>query len=129
VPSRERLLHDLPDRELFEELRLLNGTPAEVLEDPELMGLMLPLLRADFSVSETYAYTEEPPLDCPLSVYGGLADEHVTREDLEGWRRQTTSTFTLRMLEGDHFFINTARPVLLRVLSHELYQILRTLDA
>jgi medium-chain acyl-[acyl-carrier-protein] hydrolase len=129
VPNPERPLHDLPDAELFEELRRLNGTPAEVLEHPELMALILPLLRADFSVSESYVYEDEPPLDCPISVYGGLADAHAPREDLEAWRRQTTQDFALRMLEGDHFFINTARPVLLGALARELYRLLGELDA
>lgn len=119
-PITERPLHNLPDSELKDELRRLNGTPQEVLDDPELMNLMLPLLRADFSVSENYAYEPGPPLRCPITAFGGLRDTHVTREMLEGWREHTTGHFTLRMLPGDHFFINAEQHSLLRVLTQEL---------
>jgi medium-chain acyl-[acyl-carrier-protein] hydrolase len=113
-------LHHLPEAELLDELRHLNGTPKEVLEHPELMQMMIPLLRADFSVAETYVCKTEPPLDTPLTVFGGLADKDVAREDLEAWRQYSTAPFKLRMLEGDHFFLNTSQPVLLRLLATEL---------
>lgn len=112
--------YNLPDAEFLEELRRLNGTPPEVLEHPELLELMIPHLRADFEVVQTYVYAEGPPLDIPVSVYGGLEDEEVSVEDLEGWREQTTAAFSLRMFPGDHFFIDTARPLLLGRLSEEL---------
>lgn len=115
--------YNLPGPELLAELRRLNGTPREVLEHPELMEVILPLLRADFAVAETYDFYEEPPLDCPISVYGGLQDKDVPREDLEGWRVHTTASFTLRMVAGDHFFLNTARTPLLQALAREMYEL------
>ena len=102
------------------ELRRLKGTPREVLEDEELMQIMLPVLRADFAVYETYVYSTEPPLNCPISTFGGLEDHRVSRGDLEAWRDQTRGSFSLRMFPGDHFFLNATQPVLLRVLSEEL---------
>jgi medium-chain acyl-[acyl-carrier-protein] hydrolase len=102
------------------ELRRLNGTPREVFEDEELRQIMLPLLRADFAVYETYGYSNEPPLNCPISAFGGSQDHRVSRGDLEAWRDQTSVPFSLRMFPGDHFFLNTTQPALLRVLSQEL---------
>jgi medium-chain acyl-[acyl-carrier-protein] hydrolase len=90
------------------------------LQDEEVMQIMLPLLRADFAVYETYEYATEPPLNCPISVFGGLQDQRVTRGDLDAWRDQTSVCFSLRMFPGDHFFLNTTQPALLRVLSQEL---------
>lgn len=116
---------DLPDEEFVRELRRLKGTPQEVLDNPELMQLMIPLLRADFTVCQTYEYRQEPPLDCPITAFGGLQDKEVPREQLEGWREHTSSTFRLVMLPGDHFFLNSQREVLLRILSQELSQSLR----
>src|SRR5882724_6229499 len=72
--------YNLPEPEFVEELRRLNGTPKGVLEHPELMQLMIPLLRADFEVCQTYSYTPEVPLDCPVTAFGGLNDQDVTRE-------------------------------------------------
>lgn len=128
VPDREPPIYNLPEAELFEELHRLGGTPKEVLEHPELMQVMLPLLRADLTIAETYICTTEPPLDCPISVFGGLQDKDVTREDLEGWAEHTNGPFTLRMLAGDHFFLNTSQPLLLRTLSQELYLLSRNIS-
>jgi medium-chain acyl-[acyl-carrier-protein] hydrolase len=97
-----------------------------VLEHEELMQLMLPILRADFAVYETYEYSAEPPLRCPIAVLGGWEDRKLSREALEAWRAQTSASFSLRMLPGDHFFLNTARPLLLQVLSQELLRLVGT---
>ena len=59
MPPIEPPTYDLPDEEFRQELRRLKGTPEEVLSHPELMQLMTPILRADFSVCQTYAYTPE----------------------------------------------------------------------
>jgi medium-chain acyl-[acyl-carrier-protein] hydrolase len=120
IPYRDLPIHSLPEGQFLVELRRLKGTPREALEDEELMQSMLPVLRADFAVYETYVFSTEPPLNCPISTYGGLQDHKVSRGDLEAWRDQTSVSFSLRMFPGDHFFLNTTQPVLLRVLSQEL---------
>jgi medium-chain acyl-[acyl-carrier-protein] hydrolase len=128
LPERGRIVYDLPDDELVEHLRHLNGTPREVLESPELMQLMLPLLRADFALCDTYAYADEPPLDCPVTAFGGLGDTDVPRVDVEAWAAQTTGAFSLRMLPGDHFFIHEQEASILHVLARELQQIVLRLS-
>lgn len=120
VPDPLPPSHDLPEPEFIERLRELKGTPPEVLDHPELMQLMLPLLRGDFSVCETYDYQVEPPLNCPISAFGGLGDEEVPREQLEPWRAQTTAAFSLHMLPGDHFFLHTEQRDLIRVINQNL---------
>jgi medium-chain acyl-[acyl-carrier-protein] hydrolase len=110
----------LPDEEFISELRKLNGTPQEVLEHPELVQLMLPLVRADFELDETYVYRAEPPLDVPLSAYGGLEDPDVTREHLESWCEQTTASFDLIMFPGDHFFLHTSSSQLFQAINQQL---------
>jgi medium-chain acyl-[acyl-carrier-protein] hydrolase len=122
-PSTDAPTYDLPDAEFIEALRGLEGTPEEVLAQPELIQLMMPLLRADFELCETYAHEPEPPLACPISAYGGLQDAGVTREQLEGWREQTAGGFTLRMLPGGHFFVSTEEAALLRTLGQELHRV------
>ena len=118
IAQRGRPIHTLPEKEFLAELRQLNGTPSELLDHEELMEIMLPILRADFAVYETYVYSTEPPLKCPISAFGGLQDHSLSNSDLEAWRDQTSGSFSLRMLPGDHFFLK--RPLLLRVLSQEL---------
>jgi medium-chain acyl-[acyl-carrier-protein] hydrolase len=123
VPGRA--IHALPPAEFREELRRLNGTPADLLDNDELMDLMLPTLRADFGLCETYAYVAGPPLACPVTALGGLGDDAVSRQELDAWREQTTGPFRVRMLPGDHFFLHSARPLLTQALAQEL---LRAVD-
>jgi medium-chain acyl-[acyl-carrier-protein] hydrolase len=120
VDDDETRTYDLPEAEFIQELIRLNGTPREVLEHRELLELMLPLLRADFELIQTYEYSPEPPFAFPITAFGGLEDEEVSREQLDAWREQTTSTFKLHMLPGDHFFIHSAQDRMLRILSEEL---------
>lgn len=82
----------------------LNGTEPGLFTDPEMRALMLPPLRADFLVHESYAYRPTLPLDVPLSVLYGLQDTGTTPEVLAGWSAQTTAGFDLRGFPGDHFF-------------------------
>lgn len=120
--SRDLHAYDLPEPEFIEEVRRLNGTPNEVLENAELMALMLPMLRADFEASQTYAYVEEGgPLSCPLSVYGGT-DDSFSIAELEGWREQTTGAFSMHMFRGDHFYLHASETLLTGRLLRELQQ-------
>ncbi len=109
---------------LWEELRRLNGTPPEVLENAELRRLVEPTLRADFAIDETYLHTNEAPLTCPISAFGGISDREVSGEMLAAWRRHTEGSFELRMMPGDHFFIHASRPILLDALAGDLERLL-----
>jgi medium-chain acyl-[acyl-carrier-protein] hydrolase len=121
LPRRHQPIHALPEREFLEELRRLKGTREELLEHEELMQIMIPILRTDFAVYESYTYSPEPPLTCCISGIGGLQDLRVNRDDLHAWREQSYAPFSLRMFPGGHFFLNTAQPLLLQVLSQELH--------
>jgi medium-chain acyl-[acyl-carrier-protein] hydrolase len=123
LPPRDKPIHDLPEAEFLEELRELNGTPEEVLQHAELMKLLLPILRADFAVNETYVYTEEEPFDFGISAFGGLGDVEVTREDVEAWKPHTRGKFRLRMLPGDHFFINATKDLVLEAVARDLAEV------
>jgi len=120
LPYTDLLSSTLPDAELKENLRKLNGTRQGVLTNDELMELLLPILRADLLLGETYCFTSDEPLTSPISVLGGLQDEELSRDDLLAWQEHTSGSFTLRMFEGGHFFLHTAEEALLSVLAQEL---------
>lgn len=112
--------YTLPDDEFLRELGRLNGTPAILLQEPAIMRILLPSIRADFEVHDTFEYRAEPPLRCPITAFGGSQDLEVTLEHLAAWRAQTETSFSMHVLDGDHFFINTLSESLLRLLSDEL---------
>ncbi len=112
--------YKLPDPELIERLREINGTPTEVLEHPELMELMLPLLRADFELNDTYEPIAHPALECPVTAFGGLEDDETPKDDLEPWGEVTRGPFKLRMFPGDHFYLNQHQDRLIQAVAEDL---------
>ncbi|WP_405976469.1 alpha/beta fold hydrolase [Streptomyces sp. NBC_00988] len=105
--------HGAPDDELIEKLRSWRATPEVVLADPELMNLLLPVIRADLAVVETFRFRGGPPLNCPLSAFGGTEDDPEGNASLPRWGELTAGGFDLRMFDGDHFFLHSARPAVL----------------
>ena len=109
LPDPHPPIHALPDTEFVKSLQELNGIPAEVANHSELMELLLPMLRADFEAIESYQYTANEPLNCPIIAFGGDDDPRVSRESLDAWNSLTNANFRSQYFPGDHFFINTAR--------------------
>jgi medium-chain acyl-[acyl-carrier-protein] hydrolase len=120
LPPLAEPIHDLPDSEFVQHIRDFEGTPDEVLQHVELMQIVLPILRADFSMLEAYQYVDEGPLSCAVSAFGGWQDSSLQQEQLEAWRQQTLGPFRLRMFQGGHFYLNQARPALLQAINHDL---------
>jgi medium-chain acyl-[acyl-carrier-protein] hydrolase len=94
----------------------------EILADRDLMELLLPALRADFAIHETYTYVDEPPLACPITACGGLEDAEVSFEELAAWRQQTSSAFELRRFKGGHFFVHSEGQALIEMINTKLPQ-------
>ena len=110
-----------PSREAFvEELRRLEGIPAEVLDDPALMRAILPALASDAALYRNYVYAETPPLPIPVRAYGGADDPNVRREHLDGWAEQTTASFAVRVFPGGHFYLTAVRESFLEALETDL---------
>lgn len=124
IPYEKPNSYDLPDDELIAELRELKGTASEVLDHAELMQLMLPLIRADFEVVQSYLYVDEPPLECPITALGAVDDLEDCPELLEGWREQTSAAFSMKIFPGDHFYLQSDQATLLARVSQDLKRIL-----
>ncbi|MCA9751978.1 MAG: thioesterase, partial [Gemmatimonadetes bacterium] len=99
-------VHDLPDADFKEALRRLRGTPEEVLAHDELMELLLPLLRADFEMCDTYEPAPREPLSCPIVAFAGDEDPNVRPEQLAAWGELTTGEFRAVTLPGGHFLLD-----------------------
>lgn len=95
--------HVLSDVDLASELARSGGLPEEVLSEPELLDLVLPGIRADLTAIETYRYQESEPLGWSITAILGEQDNTTSIEEINAWRRHTTSTFTRRVVPGRHF--------------------------
>jgi medium-chain acyl-[acyl-carrier-protein] hydrolase len=104
-PSDTHPLHGLPDDEFIDQLhRIYKGIPEELLDNPEILEIFLPTLRADIAVVESYRYREMDPLDCPLTVFAGADDTSVSWQQLLAWKRQTRGQFSAQIFPGGHFY-------------------------
>lgn len=121
LPTEPDLDHLLPDDAFRERLRELSGTPREVLDNDDLMDLLIPVLRADFTASSTYRLGSPwLRLSCPLTVFGGLDDPEAPPHTLRAWQHRSTGPFRLRLLPGNHFFLHTERTLLIEALTDAL---------
>jgi len=121
MPLRRVPVLDHSRDEIVQWLRQVGGTSELVLENRELMDLMLPVLRADLQIDDTYRSTADPVLTCPLTVLGGHHDEQAVPHELNAWSPYTSSSFALHMLQGNHFFpFNEFRSAALAVVADAL---------
>ncbi|MCF7223317.1 thioesterase II family protein [Marilutibacter chinensis] len=118
--SAPRGLHALDDASFVNLLRLYAGTPPEVLENQELMALLLPTIRADFSLAENYRYRFSPLLPVPVSVFAGTHDENKGAGQVDGWQKETSRACSIAWFEGGHFFLNEQRDRVLRCIESTL---------
>ncbi len=112
LPNPNIRIYHLPT-EVFKVVLRADGISETILQSEELMQLMLPTLRADYEVCDTYEYHEEPPLACPFYLYGGLEDVRVREADLAGWPMHTSGPWHLSLLPGSHLFLHGAQDQLL----------------
>jgi len=127
VPTRRPLIHTLPEAAFLTELRhRYNAIPEAILQNKEILQLLLPGLRADLTMLETYFYTTEDPLDYAIAAFRGLQDNAVSQEEMTAWSEQTRR-FSLQELPGDHFFLHDPMSNFLQVLAQQVAQILEQL--
>lgn len=120
IPDKSAALHLMSDAEFITEIRHLSGTPPELLDDPHILRMILPALRADTELCETYQYTSDVPLSCPIVAFCGQDDAEETPERMQEWAAQTTANFHLHVLAGDHFFIHSSECELFELLRNEM---------
>lgn len=107
APSRYRdeRVHLAPDHRIIAELRLLSGTNASLLADPELLEMIMPAVRSDYRAIETYRHDPQRRLDRPITVLTGDDDPRVTMDEARAWAEHTTAPIDLHVLTGGHFFL------------------------
>lgn len=114
---REHPDRDATDDELVEHLRQLGGATAEVLADPDMRKLVLPVVRHDYHALRHYRDEPAPRLHCPIMAFCGDDDPVVGVAGMERWRSRTAGRFSLRAFAGGHFYLLPMQFDLLKELS------------
>ena len=89
-----------------------------------MMALFTPVLRANFTMLETYVYQDAAPFDYPITAFGGKSDRTTSEPALRSWSEQTGQSFHYHMFEGDHFFIQQHEQAVLNIIARDLEQFL-----
>ena len=97
-------VHLAPDEVILGRLRRYGGTPEAFYENDQLVTALLPNLRADMAVSETYRFTDPTPLRCPITAFGGADDHLVAETAIAEWGRATVGGFRSHVFGGGHFY-------------------------
>lgn len=119
LDNPKRPIHRWPDEVLKAVLRK-EGVPSATLQNAQIMEALLPTLRADLELCDTYEYVDEAPLAVPFAIYGGTDDIRVTEAALKAWDRHTSEGVSHTMINGPHLFINTSRDELLAAVERDL---------
>lgn len=105
LPSKDALTSTSTDDEIVAALRELDDDNQSTLDNPELRGLFLPVLRADFLMAETYRSARGRALDTPIVALGGVDDVLADSADLDAWADYTNSGFHRADFPGGHFYL------------------------
>ena len=105
-----------------------NGIPQIILEQPDMMRMLLPIMRADIEAIETYTYRHEPPLASPVFIYGGRDDPQMAPDNIAGWQSLTQQPRATRLFDGGHFYLQDERDTLVAALASDLSAIVSSPD-
>lgn len=104
--QRDGNVHRQGDKALIEEIKRLGGTQSALLEDPEILRMVLPVVRADYRAVETYQHVPGTRLSCPIRVLYGTSDPLVTADEAQAWSRHSTHSTEVHPLPGTHFYLD-----------------------
>lgn len=125
VPPLVSPIHQLAEPLFISEVqRRYNGIPEAILQERELLTLLLPVLRANFEMIETYTFPGDVLLDIPVVAFGGLQDPTVSSQHIAAWGGLTSATFRYFMFPGDHFFLQNHLPAILQIVTRGLTPLL-----
>ena len=105
-PDPSVLKSDMNDEEMIEELRNLNGTPKEILDNKDIIRFMIPMIKSDLKLHESFKYTRQK-LNIPIAAHCGDEDHEANKMIMNYWKDMTTEAFTIKEFKGDHFFIQS----------------------
>ncbi|GLY35089.1 thioesterase [Amycolatopsis sp. NBRC 101858] len=94
------------DDELLADVRRIGGTDPRVLAHPELLRVVLPVLRNDYRAAESYHHRPGPDVECPVLALFGDSDPRVTEAEARRWGEHTSGPFELKAFPGGHFYLN-----------------------
>ena len=103
-PTDEQV--NMPEAEMIEWIKKLGSFPASVYDNPEMLALVIPALRADLAVAARYT-DDGAGVPCPIVSYGGAADPLQEKPDaMTSWIPRSPRYLGHSEYPGGHFYID-----------------------
>jgi len=112
--------HQLEDSLFIKSINSLGGLEPEIINSPELIAYLLPILRADFTLIETWKPSGVILSNTEILTISGDQDEQASFDKMAGWCNYSRSYTNSITIHGNHFFIQKQRSELLSILSQKL---------
>jgi len=121
TPRHDEEVSGLDDDAFRARLRQLGGTPNEVINNDELMEVIMPMLRADFTLIETYRRTPTlRTVGCDITAFAGSDDAGIPVASVGGWIERTSGRLEMHVISGSHFFLASAMPEIAHTIANSL---------
>ena len=122
APSRYRdeQVHRGTDAQIVAELKKLGGPNPAILADPEMLAMVLPAVRSDYTAIERYRHEPGRTLHCPVSALVGDSDPRVSIDEARAWAEHTTGPFDLQTFPGGHFYLTDHGPRVIDLIAGKL---------
>jgi pyochelin biosynthesis protein PchC len=121
-PSRRRpsSFHLSSNGDLIAELSRLGVIEEALFEDLDLVQTLLPPLRSDYRIVETYHPTFDSPLATPITAIVGADDDDAPEDSVRAWRELTSAEFRFEHFPGGHFYLNERRREVVELVTSQL---------
>lgn len=101
--QNQPLMHLMSKADFKQAIKVMNGTPKAILENNDIMNLMLPAVRADMMLSETWRDFHASKITPPIHVILGRDDPIECKASTAGWSAYTDTGCFLHEVSGGHF--------------------------
>ena len=112
--------HHLEDSAFIKSIYSLGSLDLEITKSPELIAYLLPILRADFTLIETWKPSEVILSNTNILTISGEQDESASLKKMIGWNKYTSCQVDSITIRGNHFFIQQQRSELISLLKTKL---------
>ena len=121
-PNVDRYHSDMGTEELLTEMIRIDGAPEYLLESKELQNFVLPMIRRDYKLNESFQYNNEH-VSCPIFAYAGSDDADALKDVMQYWADVTSGEFYLDEISGNHFFVTSEESHFFEKMENDLCRI------
>jgi len=107
----------MDDYQLAVRLARYGGLPTEILDRPDWLALLMPIVRDDLRIFQSFRPSGEPPLPCPLHIFGGCDDSLAPPDTLAAWQTHSLQPHDMRLYHGGHFLFRSPDPALVTAIA------------